>query len=109
MPWWAWSLVANLAIAAIEYLNRAGGFSGPGAAFLRTGPLIVLSQIGLFYCWRHAPSFLLAWVFFSIGNSGLRLLSSHFLIGDQLTWQAGADVSLILLGGWLVTTGVVRS
>ncbi len=109
IPWFVWSILSNLAIAVIEYLNRTGGFAHPGEAFLRTGWLIVVAQVGLFYAWRDAPSFMVAWAMFTAGNIGLRVLSAHFLVGERLTMHVAFGIGLVLLGGHLVRQGIGAS
>jgi hypothetical protein len=109
LPWWAWSVVANVAIAGIEFTNRTGGFANPGQAFNRTWVLILISQAGLFYSWRYAPSFMWAWAVFTSGNIILRVLSSHFLVGETLTWKVGLGVILVLAGGQFVREGIGAS
>ncbi len=108
IPWWIWSLVANFTIAIVEYLNRTGGYENFGVALLRTAPLILVAQCGLFYTWRDAPSFMFAWAFFTAGNVGLRVISSHYFVGEKITLLAGLGVSLIILGGHFVRMGIVK-
>lgn len=104
-PWWVASIIANLTIAVIEYLNRAGGYSSFGVALLHTGPFIIVAQFGLFYAWRDAPSFMFAWAFFTTGNCLLRLLSAHFAVGEPLSWLTVCGVSLMFGGACLVKVG----
>ena len=109
IPWVAWSILANVAIAATEFLNRTGNYEHAGQAFAHTAGLIVLAQIGLFYAWRDAPTFLTAWAVFTVGNIGLRLLSAHFLIGERLSLGVLIGVGLIVLGGHFVRNGIGAS
>ncbi len=109
VPWFVWSVVANFAIATTEYMNRTGGFTHAGEAFLRTGPLIFLAQVGLFYAWRDAPSFMYAWAIFTAGNIALRVLSAHYLVGERLTLSVGFGVGLVILDGGFVGEGVGAS
>jgi hypothetical protein len=106
MTWWMASLFANVNIAAVEYLNRTGHYSSFADALLRTAPLIVLAQYGLWKCWDGAPSMMLAWAFFTAGNLGLRLLSNQFLVGEGLTWTTGAGVVLVASGVQMVRIGM---
>ncbi len=108
IPWWSWSIVANLSIAIVEYFNRTAGWDHFGVALSRIGPLMLLAQCGLFYAWRDAPSFMYAWAVFTLGNVGLRVISSHFFVGEKLTLTAGLGVSLIILGGHFVRMGIVK-
>lgn len=105
MPWWAFSLVANVAITAIEYLNRAGGYPSFGRALMHTAPLIVLAQWGLFRAWRDAPSLLVAWAFFAVGNCVMRIGSSYFAVHEPPSWVMLAGVALMLAGAYVVKVG----
>ena len=109
IPWFVWSIVANVTIAVIEYLNRTGGYEHFGQAFLRTGSLIFVAQIGLFYAWRDAPSFMFAWVVFNGGNVLLRLVSAHFFVGERLSLSVAFGVAFVVLGGHLVRQGIGAS
>ena len=107
IPWWVVaSLVANVAINAIEYLNRTAAhgtsFSSQLAA---TWWLILISQFGLFYAWRGAPTMMLASAMFSSMNALMRLASNHFLLGEPLDWRGWAGVSVMFVGMWLVKSG----
>jgi multidrug transporter EmrE-like cation transporter len=104
LPWWAWSLVANVAINVIEFLNRTRGYTGPIDAFKETAPLIVLAQIGLLYCWKGAPSMMLAWAFFSSMNALMRLVSNHFFVDEPLSLKGWLGVSVMFAGMYLVKT-----
>jgi hypothetical protein len=109
VPWYAWSVMANVAIGFIEYRNRTGGFENPGEAFSANWFLIVISQTGLFYAWRDAPSFMFAWVVFTTGNIALRIISSHFFVGEKLSLTVAYGVALVLIGGQLVRDGMGTS
>ncbi len=109
VPWFAWSILANFAIAVTEYMNRTGNYEHAGQAFMHTGPMIFVAQIGLFYAWRDAPTFLTAWAFFTAGNIGLRVLSAHFLVGERLGLGVVIGISLVVLGGHFVRNGIGAS
>jgi hypothetical protein len=80
-----YSLMANVAIQAVEYVNRSGE-GGFLFTFSRTWPLILLAQWGLFETWRHAPHFLTAWLFFTVCNAAMRLTVSKYLLGETFAW-----------------------
>ncbi len=109
VPWYVWSLIANVSVAYVEYINRVGGYSHVFEAWKTTAPYFLLAQVGFFYAWRDAPSFMYAWAFFTTVGMGLRLLSARFLVGDQLTVNVWIGVMLILLGGHFVRQGIVSS
>lgn len=101
LPWWAGSLLANVCIARIEAINRAGGHSDFGAVIFATWWLILVSQYGLFNAFNGAPSFMAAWAFFTVGNMGLRLLNAYFVVGEPLNLGTWLGVSM-MFGGMLV-------
>ncbi len=104
-PWWAASILANFTIAAIEGLNRNAGFTNFGNAIVCTMPLIFAAQYGLFYAWRDAPSMMMAWAFFTAGNSVLRLLSVQYYAGEPLNVTTLAGTAVIFFGAWIVKQG----
>ena len=105
MPWWVASILANVCIATIEYMNRVGGFPDFGRAVMTTWPLIIIAQLGLFYAWRDAPSFMFAWAFFALGNSILRVISAQYLIQEPSSWLTLTGVAVIFVGAALVKAG----
>lgn len=107
-PWWAYSLLANLAIAFVEYTNRTARFDHFGEQIVVMWPLILASQFALFYTWRDGPSFMYAWAFFTTGNIVCRVVSSHYFVGERLTMTVGFGVALIILGGYFVRQGIVK-
>ena len=104
-PWWAASLLANMAIAVIEYLNRTGGYPNFRSALVHTGPLILIGQLGLFYAWRDAPSFMFAWAFFSVMNAAVRLVSNYWFVQEALTPLTLLGVAVMVGGAYLVKIG----
>lgn len=105
MPWYVASIVANFAIAMIEYLNRTGDYSNFPSAISHTFPYIVIAQLGLFYAWRDAPSFMYAWAFFVVGNAIIRVVSAQFFVHERLSWTTLFGVSLMLIAAYFVKVG----
>lgn len=105
MPWWTASLLATVAIAAIEYLNRMAHYPNFFEALKHTGLLILVAQFGLFYAWRDAPSFMFAWAFFVCGNVLLRLISTQYFVGEPLTLATSFGVALTLTGAYFIKVG----
>jgi hypothetical protein len=107
MPWYIAAIVANLAIAGVEFVNRRSGSLDTGLmeTLALTAPLIFIAQIGLYYCWRDAPSMMLAWAVFTVGNTSLRMISSQYMVGEPLSWATVAGVSTIFFGAYLVKVG----
>lgn len=85
LPWWAVSLISNVAIIATEYLNRTSPTLW--AAWSRTWPLILVAQAGLWFSYRHAPTLMVAWVVFTTGNSAIRLLMAATVLGEPFRPQ----------------------
>ena len=104
-PWWVASLIASLAVAGLEYANRVGQFSSFGRALIVTGPLILLTQWGIFYSWRDAPSMLKAWALFFLLNIGFRLVSVQWFVGEGVSFLALGGALLIVLGAFLMKVG----
>ena len=103
--WFAASLLANVSINIIEYLNRVcppdRGFLGQ---LMYTGPLIFVAQLGLFYAWKGAPSMILAWACFSSMNALMRLVSNHFFVNEPLNVQGWVGCACMFLGMYIVKT-----
>jgi multidrug transporter EmrE-like cation transporter len=106
LPWWfVASLMANVAINVIEFMNRTAshGTSFPQQLLL-TWWLILVAQFGLFHAWKGAPSMMIAWAVFSSMNALMRLVSNHFFLGEPLSWQGWAGVAVMFAGMYLVKT-----
>lgn len=97
MQWWMAGIIANICIAIVEYLNRKGGFNGFLEALPYTIWFIFIAQWGLYTSWRHAPSMLIAWVWFTAGNNIIRLLSAYWLVGEPPTMRQIACTGGIFL------------
>lgn len=82
MPWWTISLIANAAIIATEYLNRTQPTQLDALRY--TWLLIVIAQTCLYYSYNGAPSLMMAWVVFTIGNSAMRLAMAGTILGEPL-------------------------
>lgn len=102
VPWWIGSLVANVGIARIEYLNRIAKFDSFEDALTHTWWLILISQYGLFNAWNGAPSFMAAWAVFTAGNFFLRLISARFLVGEPMTIWTYVGALCVFAGGAVV-------
>ena len=103
LPWWAWSLVANMGIAVVEYLNRTGGFENFTQALPYTIWPIAAAQMGLLYAFKGAPSFMAAWAMFTVCNSAFRVINARYFVQESLTVWAYVGVLIVLLGGYVVS------
>jgi hypothetical protein len=103
--WLLAGLMSNVAIAWIEWYNRTSAASSFTAQLPITFVPILIAQLGLWYSWKHAPSMMIAWFAFSLGNNALRLLSVKFVLRESLTMYHIAGAICIVLGGWLIANG----
>ncbi len=103
--WWMASILANVAIGVVEYLNRTAGYANFGTAILHTLPFVAAAQLGLFYAWRDAPSFMIAWAVFTVGNSLLRMVNAQFFVGEPMSWATVAGISVMFGGVYLIKVG----
>lgn len=102
MPWWLASLAANAAIITIEYLNRTS-VDGLGGTLSRTWWLIALAQSFLFFAYNGAPSLMVAWVVFTIGNSLMRLVMAGTILNEPLSYLwAGAGVAAMSVASYCI-------
>ena len=85
--WISWCFLANVSLLFVEYLYRNGSYP----TFVDALPFIaipmMLGQIGLFYCYRAAPSLLLATAVFTLMNNLCRLCSVHRLGESVCMWN----------------------
>lgn len=106
---WVLALVlSNVVIAAIEALNRGAQGMSYQEQLLRTGPLILVAQFGLFIGFRDAPSLMLAWAVFTCGNSLVRVLNAQFVVGEPVTLITLLGVLTVMGGGYLVKVGATN-
>ncbi|MGI9556480.1 MAG: hypothetical protein ACR2N5_00915 [Solirubrobacterales bacterium] len=105
LPWWFWSIVASIGVNYLEYLNRAGGFSSYWAALPATWWVILISQMGLFYCWRDSPSLLLGWATFFLANTFIRIGNVTWAIGEVPTPTHLAGIALVCAGAFTIKAG----
>lgn len=104
---WAWmlvSLVTSCTLIGVEFLNRTSD-SGLLNTLLRTAPLIALAQVGLYYVFHWAPSWLLGWVIFSLTNAVLRVSVAHFWAHEPIGWGGFVGVSLMMMGALAIHKG----
>jgi len=106
MNWIVWSLVANVSVMSLEFVNRSNYFG----TFLKGLPytiwLIMLAQIGLYYCFRDAPSYMTAWAVFTVGNAIIRVISNSVLLNEQLNWMIGIGVVGMVGCAFLIKSGI---
>ena len=106
LPWWVASIISNVAIIFIEYVNRSTD-GGIIAALPKTFLPIVLAQVCLFYTFNGAPHWLAAWAFFVVGNSIMRVGAVYYF-GDAVSSWAHVmlGITVMLAGSFLLKEGL---
>lgn len=107
LPWWVASLVSNVAIIFIEYTNRQAD-DGWMSVLPQTAIPIIIAQWCLFHGFGGAPHWMIAWVFFALGNSVMRVAAIHFLsIGEIGSWPVTlSGVTIMMIGAFVVKEGL---
>ena len=102
MPIWILhSVLANLCIMGIEYVYRVKSFPDFSSALPYMLVPILIAQYSLFYLFREAPSYLLAWAVFFLGNGIIRVAVSVYL-GEPMNGQIVAGLLLIGAGAFFM-------
>ncbi len=104
MPWWAWSIVANIAIQINEYIARRAGVHGFIETLPYTAVPIVVLQVAIFYMYRDAKSFMLAWAVYFVGSVSCRFVTAS-LVGEPPSLLQALGVAVIVGGAVLVKLG----
>jgi len=105
--WWVWvlvSLATSCTLIGVEFLNRTSE-TGLLNTLMRTGPLIAVAQVGLYCVFNWAPSWLMAWVVFSLTNAVLRGAAAHFFAQEPIGWGGFVGISLMMLGALAIHKG----
>lgn len=104
--WWVASIIANVAIIYIEYVNRATSGGWTEALPLTVGP-IILAQFMLFLAFNGAPHWLAGWGFFTIGNSIMRIIAVYFFASAVGSWSfVSLGIATMLAGGLILKLGL---
>lgn len=109
MTWPFWLLLAGVALIGVEFVNRTAPSNGTWFDVLPiTAPLVVFAQLGLYYGYRDAPSWYLAWVVFALGTQVFRAGSVALTApGEVSSWPSVAlGIGVVFTGGWLVKRGL---
>ena len=109
VPWWAASLIANVCITRIEFLNRTLPYRDWLQVLPHTWWLILLAQWGLWNAWTGAPSMMVAWVWFTAMNNAMRLGSAQWAVGEPPGVLTTIGAILMFVAAWLVKVGSTAS
>lgn len=96
LHWALYIVIANIAIAFVEYTYRAGQYQTFAAALPYIVVPILVSQWALFYGFSKADSILLAGAVFSLINIIFRLCVTHYL-GETLNVVNWIGVALLAI------------
>lgn len=105
MLWMLALVLANVCIAGIEMMNRQAGENNFLQQLWYTGPLILVSQFGLYFGFKEAPGFWIASATFTIGNTMIRVLNSYYFVGEPPGYWTWWGILLMLVGGFAVKYG----
>ena len=105
--WVVACLISNVAIMAVEYINRVtpGGWHH---AIPKTVLLIIVAQWALYTAWSQAPHWFSAWIVFSLGNTVMRIVAVHLGASDEVgSWPyVLAGIALMVCGSLIVKMGL---
>jgi len=104
MHWVMTAFMACSGIQVVEYLNRTMGHTGWARVLLWTCVPIVFSQWSLWMTWKNAPSLMMAWIYFTVINSIMRLGTSY-MAGETPNLYTYAGVALALGAAGLIKYG----
>ncbi len=105
--WMVWAVIANGAIQWVEYANRHYGDDGWVSLLPMTIPFIIVAQYGLFRAFHDAPHWMVAWAFFTIGNSLLRLVLVKLTGQPVESWpHVLAGVTVMMAGAYWMKEGL---
>ena len=107
LPWWTFSIVANLAVCGIERANRAGAANW-GEALIASAPFIVLAQWALYRSFSESPHWLMAAAVFSGGSAVFRVLTVLVFAPQEISswWVVVAGVGTMVAGGLVLKLGL---
>lgn len=95
-PWLLWLLLANVAIAFVEWSYRVARYSTFLDALPYTIIPILIGQIGLFHGFRGASSLFVAAAVFTLCNVLLRVFVTYY-IGETLNIANWCGVVLLVV------------
>ena len=108
IPWWVASLVANVCIVRIEFINRTvdGNFLD---VLPQTWWMIAIAQWGLFNSWNGAHSMMIAWAGFTAMNNVMRLASVQWAVGEPPSLLTAVGSAGMFLCAYLIKMGSTAS
>jgi hemolysin-activating ACP:hemolysin acyltransferase len=71
-----------------------------------TLPFIIIGQWGLYRSWNGAPTMMMAWAYFTFGNTAIRILSSYLMVRETFDWRVPVGCAVMIAGSMLIKTGM---
>lgn len=99
--WIVWLILSNAGIFWLEYLYRSGKYPNFVVALPEILLPVLVSQMGLFYAFRQAPSLFICGSVFTLMNIALRLVNNHRL-GETLNNYNIAGIALLVVSVILI-------
>lgn len=96
------SLVASASAVSLEYVFRARLFSSYLSGWWLFVPAGLIIQAMLFYSYRDAPKFLVAWSVFFVVNIAGRIILSTVLLHEVFAPSMGIGLLLVVVGAVLI-------
>jgi len=101
-----YALFANINVLTLEYVYRVGTFNSFVSSVPYTIVPILLAQWALFMLFKTAPTYMLAWAMFAVGNAVLRLIPNYYL-NEGINMQIIAGIGFMVGGMYLIKLGNV--
>jgi len=105
MLWWLGTIIGALSLVLLNSLKQGMDLwplSTGLKNFLILLPILCLVQLGFWYGFRHAPSFVRCWFFGSACSALLGILSGVVFFDKTLTLTTALGVALVLSGAALL-------
>lgn len=101
MHWVLWLVVSNIGIFWLEHLYRSGKYPSYWVALPEIILPVLVSQAGLFYGFKLAPSLFFAGALFTLMNVSLRVINTYRL-GENLNAHNYIGIILLVIAVFLI-------
>lgn len=94
--WVLWLITSALAVVCLEYLYKFGPAWGWAGTMLRTSPIILLVQSGLYFGFRSGQPILVTWAIYALLAAVARVLVVAY--AGELSLGAVGGCVVVLIG-----------
>ena len=105
MNWIVYSILANISIAYVEYINHAADKPTWLQALPYTAVPIIIAQYALYRAFSGASSMFLAWAVFTVGNSLMRVVSVKYMVNQPVNIYHICGIVGMLASAYVVKLG----